>query len=138
MAPEIRDYDPLITEQYMKLIYGIEDLTQLSAAESCLNLEPWQSNQRCLRSLFNLGVKKPNAREEKKRKQTRNLAKMVGNRGKEEGNVGKEGAVVKKEKKKCREARVTSNSLLTKINAIKNTDSKVYAAKIKETLRIFD
>ena len=56
---DIRNYDPAIIEQFMKIVYQKNDIKDITAAESSKVLEAWQTNKRCLRSIYNLGVSIP-------------------------------------------------------------------------------
>ena len=74
LAAEIRDYDPELTTEYMRLIYG-KELKDLTAEDSSKPLEPWQTNPRCLRSICNLGVKIEKKRAVRKKRERRDVNK---------------------------------------------------------------
>ena len=55
MYDELKDIDKKLIDDYIKMIYH-KDIKKLGAGEASRQLEDWETNDRCLRSIFNLGV----------------------------------------------------------------------------------
>ena len=52
---DLRDIDKKLVDSYIKMIYH-KDIKQLTAKDINRPLENWETNEKCLRSIFNLGV----------------------------------------------------------------------------------
>ena len=65
LGPDLFNYDPALVCQFIRMVHH-KDAKDLTAEEATQPLKDWQSNQRCVRSIFRLGVKGPRYMKEKK------------------------------------------------------------------------
>jgi hypothetical protein len=45
------------TEEIMKMVYGKKNINEIEVEDIIRPHEPWEVNQRCLKSIFNIGIK---------------------------------------------------------------------------------
>jgi hypothetical protein len=72
IGDQLLNFDPVHVEEYIKMIHK-KDPKDLTAKEATQPLEPWQTNQKCLRSLYNLGVKVPSLNQKRRKRKSQEL-----------------------------------------------------------------
>lgn len=81
MGDDVLKFDPTDVDEFIKMIYH-KETKDLTVEESNMKLEPWQTNKKCLRSLYNLGVKVlTNKERRRKRKQSHEIHSVIKNKG---------------------------------------------------------
>ncbi|CDW82102.1 UNKNOWN [Stylonychia lemnae] len=129
-------FDPTNVDEYIKMIYQ-KDIKDLTAKESNLKLEPWQTNQKCLRSIYNLGVK-IQSKQEKRRKRKQSHETHYKTKTLDEKTSARLSQSSSKKLNSGRgKKKIHTTSILTNVNNVKKKDAREFTEKIKETLKIF-
>eukprot|EP00347_Sterkiella_histriomuscorum_P022870 403336849 len=143
LGEELFNFDPAHVDEYIKMIYH-KETKDLTAEEANTKLEPWQTNQKCLRSIYNLGVKVLSVKEKKRRKKlSQELNGTQKNKIVDASKLDESQTNLSSGRRRNdsgishSKKRINTASIFNNVANVKKKDEKQFIEKIKETLKIF-